>query len=76
MLLTVDLVYFQIAGIIGWSGTPAAFKVVTRAVAWELRHALRSSTLMYVDVLGVCFKEDLSEDLKRTRDICTNLLGR
>ena len=36
MLLTGDVVYFQIAGIFGWSGTPAAFQVVTRAIAWEL----------------------------------------
>ena len=25
MLLTGDMVYFQLAGIFGWSGTPAAF---------------------------------------------------
>ena len=33
MLLTGDLVYFQLAGIFGWSGTPAAFQVVTRAIS-------------------------------------------
>ena len=33
MLLTGDLVYLQIAGIFGWAGTPAAFQVVTRAIA-------------------------------------------
>jgi hypothetical protein len=76
MLLTGDLVYLQIAGIFGWAGTPAAFQVVTRAITWELRHALRSSTLMYVDdIIGVCFAEDVDQDLARTRDICTSLLG-
>lgn len=76
MLLTDDLVYLQIAGIFGWSGTPAAFQVVTRAIAWELKHALRSRTIMYVDdIIGVCFEEDVESDLCRTRDICTNLLG-
>ena len=35
MLLTGDLVYLQIAGIIDWAETPAAFQVVTRAIAWE-----------------------------------------
>ena len=76
MLLTDDVVYFQIAGTFGWSGTPAAFQVVTRTIAWELRHSLRSSTLIYVDdVIGVCLEEDLPADLQRTRDICTNLLG-
>ena len=76
MLLTGDVVYFQIAGIFGWSGTPAAFQVVTRAIAWELRHALKSSTLMYVDdIIGVCLEQDLPSDLQRTRSICTDLLG-
>jgi hypothetical protein len=67
MLLTGDLVYLQIAGIFGWAGTPAAFQVVTRAMTWELKHALRSSTLMYVF--------DIAEDLAVTRRICTSLLG-
>jgi hypothetical protein len=76
MLLTGDLVYLQIAGIFGWSGTPAAFQVVTRAICWELRHSLRGRSLMYVDdILGVCFESDLKEDLATTRSICTDLLG-
>ena len=76
MLLTEDIVYFQLAGIFGWSGTPAAFQVVTRAITWELKHALRSSTVMYVDdIIGVCFAVDLESDLAITRGICTDLLG-
>lgn len=76
MLLSNDLVYFQMVGIFGWSGTPAAFQVVTRAITWELRHALRSRTVMYVDdIIGVCFVEDLEADLAATRNICTSLLG-
>ena len=76
MLLTGDIVYLQIAGIFGWAGTPAAFQVVTRAISWELKHSLRSSTLMYVDdIIGVCFAEDVAQDLVKTRDICTSLLG-
>jgi hypothetical protein len=76
MLLSDDLVYLQMVGIFGWSGTPAAFQVVTRAITWELRHALRSRTVMYVDdIMGVCFAEDLEVDLARAKDICTSLLG-
>ena len=76
LLLTGDLVYYQLAGIFGWSGTPAAFQVVTRAISWELKHALKSSTRMYVDdIIGVCFAEDLEADLIITRGICTALLG-
>jgi hypothetical protein len=37
----------------------AAFQVVTRAVVWALKHALKSSVLMYVDdIMGVRFVED------------------
>jgi hypothetical protein len=61
LLLTWDLVYLQLAGIFGLSGTPAAFQVVTR----ELNHALESRTLMYVDdIVGVCFVDDVESDLK------------
>jgi hypothetical protein len=76
MLLSDDLVYLQMVGIFGRSGTPAAFQVVTRAITWELRHALRSRTVTYVDdVMGVGFKEDLEADLITARGICTSLLG-
>lgn len=76
MLLTDDLVYLQIAGIFGWAGTPAAFQVVTRAIAWELRSRLRSRTVMYVDdIIGVGFEKDIAADLALTRNICTALLG-
>ena len=31
---------------------------------------------MYVDdIIGVCFEEDLAEDLVRARGVCTDLLG-
>jgi hypothetical protein len=64
MLLSDDLVYLQMVDIFGWSGTSAAFQGVTRAITWELRHALRSRTVMYVDDdMGVCFADDLEADL-------------
>jgi hypothetical protein len=76
LLQTGDLVCLQLAGIFGWSGTPAAFQVVTRAISWELKHSLESSTLMYVDVIvGVWFVDDVESDLKTAWDICTALLG-
>ena len=76
MLLTGNLVYFQIAGIFGWAGTPAAFQVVTRAVQWELRHRLQSATIMYVDdIIGVGMLPHIESDLAVTRATCTSLLG-
>ena len=75
-LLTDDLVYLQLAGIFGWSGTPAAFQVVARAIAWELRSRLQSRTVMYVDdIIGIGFESDIAADLALTRSICTKLLG-
>ena len=62
MLLTDNLVYLQLAGIFGWSGTPAAFQVVTRAIASELRSRLKSRTIMYVDdIIGIGFEKDIAE---------------
>ena len=76
MLLTDNMVYFQIAEIFGWAGTPAAFQVVTRAIQWELQHCLRSSTIMYVDdIIGVCLDTDITSDLNLTRKVCTSLLS-
>ena len=76
MLLTDNLVYLQLAGIFGWSGTPAAFQVVTRAIAWELRSRLKSRTVLYVDdIIGIGFEKDIADDLASTRSICTTLLG-
>jgi hypothetical protein len=76
MLLTEDLVYLQIAGILGWARTPAAFQVVTRAIIWELRHALQSDVLMYVDdIMGVGMAEHVPTDIALTMAICTSLLG-
>jgi hypothetical protein len=50
--------------------------VVTRALSWELKHELKSRTLMYVDdVVGVCFAEDVEDDLAAARRLCVDLLG-
>jgi hypothetical protein len=52
------------------------FQVVTRAISWELRHALRSRTVMYVDeIVGISFADELAGDLATNRNICTSLLG-
>ena len=76
MQLTNDLIYLQLVGIFGWAGTPAAFQAVTRAIQWELKHRLAGSTLMYVDdIIGVCFENQLTNDLKIAHNVCTDLLG-
>ena len=76
MEVTGDLVYLQIAEIFGWACTPAAFQTVTRAIKWELSHTLKSAVEMYVnDIVGVCFEEDIVEDLAVAREVCISLLG-
>ena len=76
MKLTGDLIYLQICGIFGWSSTPAAFQVVTRALKWEFKSRLKSLTEMYVDdVIGVCLEEDVASDIKEATRICSSLLG-
>lgn len=76
MEVTGDLIYLQLCSIFGWSCTPAAFQVVTRALKWEITKALKSYTEMYVDdIIGVCCKTDLVSDMDRAKTICTSLLG-
>lgn len=76
MRVTGNLVYLQFVGIFGWAGTPAAFQTVTRAIQWELSHALHGMSTMYVDdIIGVCLDTDLDSDLATTRKVCTDLLG-
>jgi hypothetical protein len=38
--LTGDLVMFILCGIFNWTGTPAAFQVITRTTVWELRQRI------------------------------------
>ena len=76
MEVTSDLIYLQICGIFGWSSTPAAFQVVTRALKWEFKLRLKSYTEMYEDdIIGICFVEDVAADIERVTKICSNLLG-
>jgi hypothetical protein len=72
------LAVFFGCGIFGWTGMPAAFQVVNRALVWELtRSAVLNGTMkMYTDdAIGVCLAKDVEHDLKVTRELCTNLLG-
>ena len=76
MELTDELAYLQFVGSFGWSGTPAAFQVITRALQWEMKHALAGKALMYVDdLVGVCLRKDIAANLTDARKIITQLLG-
>jgi hypothetical protein len=75
VVLTGDLACLQLVDIF-WSGTPAAFQVLTRAISWDFEHALKNSTLMYIDdiITGLSYVEDVESDLLIARDVCTALL--
>ena len=76
MELSDDLLIFFLCGVFGWSCTPFAFQVVSRALLFELRSLLAGMILIYVDdLMGVCWKKDLQSELSIARLICTSLLG-
>jgi hypothetical protein len=74
--LTGDLVMFFLCGIFGWTGTPAAFQVITRAIVWELTRKTHGQAKMYVnDIIGVSLRKNVRSDMEITREICCRLLG-
>jgi hypothetical protein len=74
--LVDGLIYFNLCGVFGWSCTPAAFQVITRAIMWELRHRLRGRAVMYVDdILGICLRSQLENDMATARRVVTDLMG-
>jgi hypothetical protein len=57
--MTDEQIIVFICGIFGWTGTPAAFQVVTRAILWDLSLILLGLALMFVDdIIGVCLLMD------------------
>ena len=59
-----DCVFF-LSGIFGWTGTPAGFQVVTRAIQFELNKCLRGRARVYVDdVMGVCLRSEVDSEIE------------
>ena len=76
MTLSNKRVFVFLCGVFGWTGTPAAFQVVIRALTFEMNHKLRGKALMCVDdIMGVCIRDDLAHDMETAKTICTDLLG-
>ena len=76
--LSDGVTYFSLGGHFGWTGLPAAFQVVTRALVWELSHnpSFLGRILMYVDdLLGVCPLCDLARCLDMVKSLIRKLLG-
>ena len=60
----------------GYTGTPFAFEVCTRAFRWEFKKLLKSFNDMYVDdVMAGGFREDLPGDKAVVKERMDGLLG-
>lgn len=76
MEIAHDRIFIHLCGIFGWTCTPAAFQVISRAIQWELKHQLRGQCKMYVDdIVGVCLVADLEMEVQCAKAVCTRLLG-
>ena len=70
------LLVFFLCGIFGWSGTPAAFQVVTRALKWEFQRCVSGACNMYVDdVMGVSVCSLVEEDVRKVVALCNGLFN-
>eukprot|EP01041_Mallomonas_annulata_P010888 gene10888-biopygen5275 len=71
-----NLLFFFLTGVFGWTGTPAAFQVITRVLQFELRRWLKGAVTMYVDdILGICRKSDLDAEIALACELIKGLLG-
>ena len=70
-------VVIYLVGTFGWTGTPAAFEVVTRAIRWELGRArFPGRAKMYVDdALGVTSLRLLPQAQEFAKHVMEDLLG-
>lgn len=76
-LISAGLAVFFLCGIFGWTGTPFAFNVVTKAIVWELERGIKGLSLMYVDdIAACCLRRNLAFNLELITQLCTTLLGR
>ena len=76
MEMTDEKVIIYTCGIFGWTGTPAGFQVINRAIKHELKHGLRGSALMCSDdIFVVTTKKNAVADMLTTDQVCCNLMG-
>jgi hypothetical protein len=74
--LSDGLTLFYHTGLFGWTGTPYAFQVVTRALKQALQMAIRGEVEVYVDdLMGVTLRHLWEEDRSQVKEVCEGLLG-
>ena len=65
-----------LCGLFGWTATPTAFQVITRAILYEVQAVHRIRAKMYVDdVIAVSMRERGEEDRAKVGKTCRALLG-
>ena len=70
----VTLVY--IVGFFGWTGTPYAFNVITKALEVEAVKRVKGEVKMYVDdFMGCSHRADVATDMATTHKLACDLLG-
>jgi hypothetical protein len=75
--LTNDEVLIYLCGFFGWTGTPAAFHVITRALQYEMDRQLKGAASIFVDdVSMVTTKEWLEQDMATVHRLIEGLLGK
>ena len=74
--LVGGLAMIFLCGLFGWTATPAAFNVISRAILYELRVTLGLHAKIYVDdTIAVSWSEDVERDISNAERVMTDLCG-
>jgi len=74
--LTGGRVMLFLCGLFGWTATPAAFNVISRAIIHELRVTLGLRAHIYVDdTIGISWVEEYERDIADSTVIMEDLCG-
>jgi hypothetical protein len=72
--LTESNIVFFLCGTFGWSGTPASFQVVSRAIKYEVNKKISGTSDIYVDDLfGISLKAKANQDVATVSNFCESL---
>jgi len=74
--LVGGLAMLFLCGLFGWTATPAAFNVISRAILHELRVTLGLRARIYVDdTIAASWAEDATSDMSRSAVMMESLCG-
>ena len=72
--MTDGLIIFFLCGVFGWTGTPASFQVVSRALKFEIMRRISGAADLYVDdIFGVSRKGEVDADIAEVVGLCRGL---